>query len=160
MSHVPWERGLVRKGQSGQLSSHVCYRDDCTASPFITMDNHLLWRWRWHWRDDNFISRPCDEPNPEVPLAAGRQDHFPSCPLVAIWWYCFNFVPQVIKEVTWLSSWKSLAVDERDISDFWVKHLRLWDELSPGHSLAWLAHPTCWRAGLSKLQVDEVKRLW
>lgn len=66
----------------------------------------------------NFISRPCDEPNPEVPLAAGRQDHFPSCPLVAIWWYCFNFVPQVIKEVTWLSSWKSLAVDERDISDF------------------------------------------
>lgn len=68
------------------------------------------------------------------------------------WWQygggCFitNFVPQVTKEVTWLSSWKSLAVEETDISDFCVKHLLLWDELSPGHSLAWLAHPMCWGA--------------
>lgn len=74
---------------------------------------------------------------------------------------CFitNSVPRVTKEVTWLSSWKSLAVEETDISGF-VNHLLLWDELTPGRSLAWPAPPTCWRARLSKLQADEVKRLW
>lgn len=40
-SHLPWT-GFVGKGQSGQLSSCVCYWDGCTAPPFI-MDNPPLW---------------------------------------------------------------------------------------------------------------------
>lgn len=106
---------------------------------------------------------PCDEPNPEVSSGSWKAGSLSSF-LSTKWQYgggCFitNFVPRVTKEVTWLSSWKSLAVKETGISGF-VKHLLLWDELSPGRSLAWPAPPTCWRARLSKLQADEVKRLW
>lgn len=43
MSHLPWKRGFAGKRQSEQLFSCVSCWDDCTAPPFITKDNPLLW---------------------------------------------------------------------------------------------------------------------
>lgn len=64
-------------------------------------------------------------PNPEILLAVGRQAHFPPL-LVHEWQYgdgssITNSVPQVTKEVTWLSSWKSLAVEETDYFQFFCQ---------------------------------------
>lgn len=59
-------------------------------------------------------------PNPEFPLAVGRQIHFPlflstsGNMVVAV--SSLILFPKIDKEVTWLSSWKSLAVEETDVS--------------------------------------------
>lgn len=50
-------------------------------------------------------------------------------------------------------------MEETDVADFF-SYLLLRDEPSPRPRLAWTAHPTCWRAGLCRLQADEVERLW